>query len=106
MTLEEGDVLFVISNWPCGKNTIEQARFCHQRGIPIILLTNSSVNPIARFCDIMLDSNSVNTPCLLLPAILIIESISFDLARKTAPQSTQYVEELEKMLKEKELLVW
>lgn len=106
LTMSEGDVVFVVSNWPCGSNTLEAVRTCREKGIPIILLTNTSVNPIAKYCDIMLDTNSVNSPCLLLPAITMLEAITSELGRRTAPQSTENLELLEDILREKKLMVW
>lgn len=103
---EDGDVLFLVCNWPCNVTSLEAARFCQEKGIPIILITNSSANPIAKFCNILLDTDSVSSPCLLTPAFLIIESLSFELAQRTLPASTEKVDALEKVLKEKKLLVW
>lgn len=100
------EVIVIISNWPCCRSTVEVAQFCEEHGIPIILITNSKANPISRFCKVILDTNSVSSPCFLTPAMLIIEALSFDLAQQAGPGSTQSVENLEKMLKEKSLLVW
>lgn len=103
---ETGDVLFLICNWPCSVTSLEAARFCSEKSVPIILITNSSANPITKFCNVLLDTDSVSSACLLTPALLIIESLSFELAQRTLPTSTEKVEALEKVLKEKKLLVW
>ncbi len=102
----EGDIVFVVSNWPCSSGTIEAATTCRERGIPVLLLTNTSVNPISRVCDVMIDTNSVSSPCLLSPAITVIEAISAELGRRTAPGSTANLERLEEMLRTKKLMVW
>ena len=106
LTMEEGDVVFIISNWPCGTHTIAVADACRDRRIPMILLTNTGANPMARYCDILLDTNSIGSPCLLLPAIAVLEAITFELGRRMAPESTQKLEKLEEMLRSKRLLVW
>lgn len=104
--LEEGDVLFLICNWPSSVFSVNAAKLCHEMGIPIILITNTTANPIAKICRVMLDTNAVSSPCLLSPSLLIIEALSLELARRMPPESTQSVERLEKMLKENDLLVW
>ena len=52
--LEPGDVLLVISIWPCTKKTIDVAQMCHDRGISIALITNTSLNPITKFSKVPL----------------------------------------------------
>lgn len=106
LTMQKEDVLFIVSNWPCGSTVIEVARSCRERGIPIILLTNTNVNPISKLCDILLDTNSVNGSYLLLPAIAVIEALSAELGHRTLPQSTENLERLEDILREKKMMVW
>lgn len=104
--MQENEALLLICNWPCSTLSLEAARFCQERGTPIVLITNSSVNPVAKLAEVLLDTESVSSPCLLSPALVIIEALSFELARRTLPASTQRVEELERMLKEKNLMAW
>lgn len=100
------EVLLLICNWPCSAISLEIAQFCKDRKVPVVLITNSSANPVAKLADAMLDTDSVSSPCLLSPALMIIEALSFELARRSQPESTHRVDDLEKMLKEKNLLVW
>ena len=106
LRIQEGEVVFIISNWPCGRNAIDAAQFCREKHIPILLVTNSRANPIARFADVCIDTNSVSSPCLLSPALLVIEALTLDLAQHMVPKSTQDVDQLETMLREKSILVW
>ena len=56
------DVLLVFSVWPCTKRTIQVGKLCHQLGIPIILVTNTSLNPLAKAADVMIDAIQSITP--------------------------------------------
>ena len=53
------DVLLVYSVWPCTKKTIRVAELAHNLGIPMILITNTSLNPLVKIADVVIDTNSV-----------------------------------------------
>ena len=65
---------------------------------PIILVTNTSLNPIARYADIVIDTNSVNSGCGILPLMFIAEALTAELARRLGPDSMKILEELESEL--------
>lgn len=96
--LDPSDVLLVISVWPCTKKTIDVARMCHDQGIPIALITNTSLNPIAKFADAMIDTNSVNHVSGDTVIFAVIEALVSELGRRTAPQSTENIERIEHVL--------
>ena len=100
------DVLLVFSVWPCTKRTIQVGKLCHQLGIPIILVTNTSLNPLAKAADVMIDANSVNHSCGDAPLMVVIEALVAELGRRTAPQSTLNLERIEQVLSENNLVIW
>lgn len=100
------EVLVVFSVWPCTKLTIDVADLCHQRGVPIILVTNTSLNPIARYADVLIDTNSVNSDCGVLPAMFVAEAMISGIGQKTKPQSTDTIEKLEQLLDQQNLFIW
>ena len=67
----EEDIIIIFSAWPCTKRTIDVSAICRDRHVPIILVTNTSLNPIARYADIVIDTNSVNSGCGILPLMFI-----------------------------------
>lgn len=99
------DVLLVFSVWPCTKRTIQVGKLCHQLGIPIILVTNTSLNPLANIADVMIDANSVNRPSGDVPLMVVIEALVAELGRRTAPQSTQNLECIEQVIRENNLVI-
>lgn len=106
LQIGEKDVLLAISQWPCTRKTIDVANVCHQKHVPIVLITNTTINPIARFADVVLDTNSVGNASEITPIIAMIEALVVEIGRRTAPQSTQNLESLEKLLKENDLIIW
>ena len=98
LCLDPSDVLLVISVWPCTKKTIDVARMCHNQGISVALITNTSLNPIAKFADAMIDTNSVNHVSGDTVILAVIEALVSELGRRTAPQSTENIERIEHIL--------
>lgn len=95
LRLSEQDVLLVFSAWPCTKKTIDVSGLCHQKKIPVILVTNTSLNPIAKYADVVIDTNSVNSGCGILPFMFVAEALVSELGRRLGPESTDNLEKLE-----------
>lgn len=100
LRLNEEDILLVISVWPCTRKTIEATDVCHKRGVPVILITNTSLNPIARYADVVIDTNSVNCGCGIMPLMFIAEALVAELGRCLGPESTDNLEQLETELEQ------
>ena len=98
MSMGPGDVLFVFSNWPCTKRTIDVADFAHLRGIPLILETNIDEHPLLKKAAAVINSSSVNLPYHALPTILMIEILSCEIRRRVKPCADQQQSELERLL--------
>lgn len=98
LSLEQQDILVIFSVWPCTKMTIEVADLVHQKGIKIVLITNTQLNPIAKYAEIVIDTNSVNSNSGCLPVMFIAEALVAELGRLTAPESTERIESLERQL--------
>lgn len=99
--VEPTDVLFVVSIWPCTKKTIEVAQMCHEKGVPVALITNTSLNPITKIADAVIDTNSVNHISGDTVLLAVIEAIISELGRRTAPQSIENIEQIERVLAER-----
>ena len=54
----------------------------------------------------MIDANSVNHPCGDAPLMVLIEALVAELGRHTALQSTLYLERIEQVLSENNLVIW
>lgn len=103
--LHPTDVLLVISIWPCTKKTIDVAQMCHDQGIPIALITNTSLNPIVKLADAVIDTNSVNHVSGDTVILAVIEALVSELGRRTAPQSTENIKRVERTLTERNVVL-
>lgn len=106
LTIQPQEILFVISQWPCTKKTIDAAAVCHKRGIPIALITNTQINPITAYASASVNTDSVSSSSDILPVMAVLEAVAYEMGKRTAPQSTENLKELEKMLKENNLIIW
>lgn len=98
LRMDPDAVLVVFSVWPCTKTTIDIADLVHQRGIPVILITNTQLNPIARYAQAVIDTNSVNCGCGNMPIMFVTEALIAEMGRQTEPDSTETLETLERQL--------
>lgn len=103
--VEPTDVLFVVSIWPCTKRTIDVAQMCHEKGVPVALITNTSLNPITKIADAVIDTNSVNHISGDTVLLAVIEAIISELGRRTAPQSIENIERIERVLAERNVVL-
>lgn len=103
---KQDDVLVVFSIWPCTKRTIEISEIFKEKKVPIILITNTTLNPIARYADVIIDTNSVNSTLANLPAMFIVEAISNKLGKVISKEATENIEILEKDLDKYDVFMW
>ena len=104
--MSSDDVLFAISAWPCSMMTITAAELASKRNVPIALLTNTKLNPIAKSARVTVDTNSINSPCTSILFMTALATIVQELGRRTTPQSSEALENLEKFLENNNLIVW
>lgn len=100
------DVLVAFSVWPCTKTTIRVCELCHKKGIPVILITNTSLNPALPFSDVVFDTNSANHASGDVALIAVVEAMVSELGHRAAPESTRNIERVEKTLNENEIILW
>lgn len=100
------DVLLIFSTYPCTKSTIQIGEFSHEKGIPLILITNTHLNPLIRIADVTINTDSANHLSGNVALFAVIEAFAAELGRRTAPESTEKLEYVERVLIENELMLW
>ncbi len=106
LNVTKKDIIVFCSAWPCTKETINIANFCHSRGVPIALITNTNLNPITKVATSVIDTNSVNYSSGGTALMAVLEVIAEEVGRKMAPESTRNIEKIESTLKDNDLIFW
>ena len=106
VNLKQDDVVLIYSVWPCTRKTIQVGELCHKLGIPFILVTNTSLNPLTKIANAVIDTNTVNHPSGGTALFAVTEAMISELGRRTAPESTKNIERIETILNENNLIMW
>ena len=106
VNLKPEDVVLIYSVWPCTRKTILVGQLCHKLGIPFILITNTSLNPLTKLADAVIDTNTVNHPSGDTALFAVTEALISELGRRTAPESTKNIERIETVLNDNNLIMW
>lgn len=69
-------------------------------------MTNTQINPIAEYASAVMDTDSVSSSSDILPVMAVMEALSYEIGKRTAPQSTENMTALEEMLRENNLIIW
>lgn len=100
------DVLLVFATYPSTKKTVQMVELCHDRKIPLILVINTRLNPMAKLADAVIDSNSIHHPSGNVALFAIVEAFALELGRRTALEDTDKYEDAERNLLEHDILTW
>src|SRR5690625_2937719 len=101
LQLKKDDILFVFVHSPHTKLTIEAAKFCYNRGIKIILITDLLSCPIIPYAYIVLKVATSNLQYSIVPAITLVETLVIEFGRRTSDESIEHLEKLGELLIEK-----
>ena len=71
-----------------------------------IFLTNTSLNPLVKVADAVIDTNTVNHASGDTALFAVTEALVSELGRRTAPESTQNIERIEQVLNETDVIFW
>lgn len=99
------DVVVVISTWPCTRRTVEFANLCQKYNVPMILITNSSFNPIASFSEHVINTGSVNQASEHISTLIVVQAFVEELGKRHSPQSAQRLNMLNDFFKANQLVV-
>ena len=101
LQVEPDEMLMVFAHSPYSVQTIEIARFAHERNIPIVLITDLLSCPIAPFASAVLKIKASVNQYSIVPTIALIEALVIEYGRRTAHSSIHHLEKLGKLLIEK-----
>ncbi|WP_167358829.1 MurR/RpiR family transcriptional regulator [Halobacillus karajensis] len=101
--LTEKDTLVLVANAPYTIQSVEVAKFLHERGVSIILITDLPSCPAASYSSIVLNTKSSKNQYTILPAIALLESLVIEFGRNKSDTSISHLDELGKVLRERNI---
>jgi len=112
LQITKQDVLLVWASHPVTKKTSEVVRICHDRGIPIIIITSTPEAPICQYATVLINALQYAGPdtsysLASTPLYLTAELLAVELARRYGVASAfSEAELLDKFVKEYDLDLW
>lgn len=100
----KGDILVVFALSPFTKMTLEAAKYCSDLGHPIILITDHNSSSIIPYADVVLQLLSNRNQYTMVPVISLIETLTIALGQKTADKSKKTLDDIGKLLVDKDII--
>lgn len=87
LNMTPDDVVIFISTRPCTKRTVEFAQLCHKYKIPIILITNSTYNPISSLSTNIINTGTVDQTSEHISTLIVVQAFIEESGKRYSPQS-------------------
>ena len=87
LNMTPDDVIIFISTRPCTKRTVEFAQLCHKYKIPIILITNSTYNPISSLSANIINTGTVDQTSEHISTLIVVQAFIEESGKRYSPQS-------------------
>ena len=102
LRFQDGDVLFIINNYPTVSKATEIVAFCHSLGHPVIVVSDNENNPLLEFADAYLfTAKNESYRYSVLPTLAVLEAIVNEIGIRTAPISIRKINKRDQILREK-----
>lgn len=101
--LDKNDVVVFIAISPYTSLTVEAAEYCHEKGIPIILITDRLSCPISSVAENILHVKASDNQYSIVPAIALIETLVIAIGQRISGKSVKHLEQLNQLLMEKNI---
>lgn len=106
MEMTEKDVLLAVASHPAAKKTADAIRICQDRGVPIVVITNSKDTPCCRYATHIVSAECLDNKVLGLPIYFIAELLGREIARRTAFSDERKLEQIDEVLQRYDIVLW
>lgn len=106
LNVDSKDILVIFSVWPSTRKSIKAAELCYKKHVPIVLITNTNINPMTKYATTTINTNAINHISGNVAITSIIETLVAEVGRQTAPNSTKNIEKIESVLDENDIIIW
>lgn len=101
LQFQKDEILIIFSFEPYTSRTYDAAEVAHERGIPVILVTEHLSCPIVPFASVTLKVENSKKQFSILPIIALVEAMVIELGKRTSDESISKIDRLMDVLKEK-----
>ncbi|WP_339226995.1 MurR/RpiR family transcriptional regulator [Oceanobacillus sp. FSL K6-2867] len=103
LRMEKGELLILFDNSPFTTVGIEAAKYCHENGHSVILITDHLSSPATDYSTVVLNTAASSKQYSVVPTLFTIESLIIEIGRKTSRQSIADLEKLSSLLERKNI---
>jgi len=102
INISKDDVIFAFSFPPYSKETIEAARYAHERAIRVISVTDKATSEIVQYSDVVLQVfvESITISNSIMPVLVLLYSIIDQLGDELKDKTLETIEAIEHVRKE------
>ncbi|MCI6640876.1 MAG: MurR/RpiR family transcriptional regulator [Pygmaiobacter massiliensis] len=104
--MPQNSALFVITSWPNTTMTVSAARYAHQQGHRIVLLTNNVSCPITEWADLLLLTPEAKDHFTILPYIAVVEALAQQIGQRQSPETLNRLQRIDQILAEQRVTDW
>lgn len=101
--LNKNQVAVFVALSPYTNLAVDAAKYCYEKGIPTIVITDHLSSPISSFATIILPVKSSEKQYSIIPALSLIEAFVIEIGKRTSDASIQHLNQLNKLLTEKNI---
>lgn len=103
LRMEKGELLILFDNSPFTTVGIEAAKYCHEQGHSVILITDHLSSPATDYATAVIKTTASSKQYSVVPTLFTVESLIIEIGRKTSKQSIADLEKLSSLLEEKNI---
>lgn len=103
LRMEKGELLILFDNSPFTTAGIEAAKYCHDQGHSVILITDHLSSPATDYATVVINTTASSNQYSVIPTLFTVESLIIEIGRKTSKQSIADLEKLSSLLEEKNI---
>ncbi|MFJ7727742.1 MurR/RpiR family transcriptional regulator [Neobacillus sp. NPDC097160] len=105
LQFEKDEVIILFAFTPYTQRTIDAASVAHQKGIPMIVITDHLSCPIASYSSVILKVEPSKEHFTIIPIIALVEAMVIELGKRNSKTSIKKIRTLVDTLKEKKIIV-
>jgi DNA-binding MurR/RpiR family transcriptional regulator len=103
--LNKDHAVIFIALSPYTKLTVDAAAYAHEKGVPIILITDQLSCPISTYANHILPVKSSKVQYSIVPVITLIETLVIEIGQQISGHSVSHLSELNELLSEKNITI-